>query len=380
MTSVQEKIQDAAARNAQLLEGLHETDSAPSQLYQQINYLKDLDTQIRKTEKHVEDLKRQTASELKEHKKYSESTFRRFAHKASGRKERFEEKAAKEEREYFDAIQEQKTAEDQLAYVRQLKTEAEISKQEYETQAQRHDSLQRELDSLYNAIFSGHTPGLPDEDAKESACTAAKQHVQQVSQTLELERHVLFLLRQMSNKLQDARAHLCDAHDASQMDMFVGGTFTSMQKRNYLERAESSVAQVRMLQDQIRQLKPDIGDIGPMNIASGSIWGDVIFDNIFTDMDMHGKIKDSEAQVNRAATRLAQQVRDGEGRVKAVEADWRTASEQLQERRKELQQAREDAFTRVANGETIDTNAGAPPPEPLPNAASQDAPPAYSQN
>jgi hypothetical protein len=136
-------LQSAAGRNAELLEGLHETDSAPSQLHQQVQYLKDLEAQLRKTELHVIRLKRTTATELRDHKKYSESTIRRFAHKASGRKDRFEEKAAKEEREYFDAIQQQKTGEDELAYIRQLKAEGELTKQEYEIRVQRREELQR---------------------------------------------------------------------------------------------------------------------------------------------------------------------------------------------------------------------------------------------
>src|SRR5690349_2668652 len=98
MTSIHTKIQEAAGKNAQLLQGLHETDAAPSQLQQQKAYIRDLDAQITNSTKRVNDLKRKTAVELIDHEKYRDSTFRRFAHKASGKKERFAEKAAKEEK------------------------------------------------------------------------------------------------------------------------------------------------------------------------------------------------------------------------------------------------------------------------------------------
>ncbi|KAF2186498.1 hypothetical protein K469DRAFT_663407 [Zopfia rhizophila CBS 207.26] len=369
MTSIQEKIQDAASRNAELLKGLHETDSAPSQLYQQIQYIKDLDSQIQKTTAHVENLRKKTASELKDHKKYSESTFRRFAHKASGRKERFAEKAAKEEREYFDAIQEQKTGEDQLVYTKQLKAEAETLKAQYEKEANRHDTLQRELDALYDRIFTGYTPGFPDEDAKEHACTAAAYHSTQLNQQLEQEKHVSFLLKETTRNMTDALRYMDSAHSASQMDLFGGGTLASMQKRNYLEKAESSISNVRMLQQQIRLIKPNLADIGPMNVASGSIWGDVIFDNIFSDMDMHDKIKVSEAQLGRANEKLKLLIKEEDERVKKVQADLQRASEALQQARVELQKAREHVFARVTGGEQVPRAQQAPP---------EGAPPTYS--
>ncbi|KAF2465381.1 uncharacterized protein BDR25DRAFT_86582 [Lindgomyces ingoldianus] len=373
MASIQEQIRSAASQNASLLASLHSTDSAPSQLSQQNNYIRDLDHQISKTEKHVAGLKAKTASELKDHKKYSESTFRRFAHKASGRKNQFLEKAAREEREYFDAIQAQKTGEDELAYVKQLKAEAYITRQKYEAEVQRHDSFQRSLDQLYNSIFAGYTPEFPEEDEKEQACQASSEYCRQANQTLEQERHILFLLAETSRKLSEARHHLSSAHSASSMDMLGGGTFSSLQKRNFLERAESSISQVRMLQDQIRRLNPNIGDLGPMNVASGSIWGDVIFDNIFSDMEMHDKIKESETQLLRASQRLQDVIKEQEGREKDMVGDCQRASEGLQNARRELQMAREQAFARVMGGEQIggDGLMASQPP-------SEDAPPAYS--
>lgn len=364
MSSIQQKIQQAAARNKELLDGLHETDAAPSQLHQQEAYLRDLASQLQQTERHVADLKKKTESELKDHKKYSESTFRRFAHKASGRKERFAEKAAKEEREYFDAIQAQKTGEDQLAYIRQLKAEGETTKAQYEAQAQRHEALQRELDALYNSIFTGPSPGFPEEDEKEAECNAANQRVQGLHTALERERHVLFLLRQISTKLSEARHSLAGARSMSQMDLFSGSAMISMQKRNYLERAESSISQVRMLQHQLSQVAPQLADLGPMNIASGSIWGDVVFDNIFTDMDMHDKIKASEMQIDRAGNRCGNLVMQQERKEGEALRELKEAEMMLKAARVALQRAREAAFRTVAGD----------PPEQV----ADEQPPAYS--
>ncbi|KAF2852571.1 hypothetical protein T440DRAFT_466705 [Plenodomus tracheiphilus IPT5] len=366
MSNLHAKIQQAASQNAQLLQGLSETDAAASQLAQQNAYITDLVSQISSTTKRVNDLKRKTALELKDHEKYRDSTIRRFAHKASGRKDRFSEKAAKEEKEYFDAIQSQKSAEDQLNYLTQLNAQAEVQKLRFESEAQRHQHLQASLDALYNSIFAGPTPEFPNEDQKEYACTSASQQVQNLNHQLSHEHHVLFLLGQTSSKLSEVRNTLDSAYGMSQYDMFGGGQMASMQKRNYLERAESSIQQVRMLQSQIQQVAPDIPDIGRIVIDIGSIWSDVVFDNIFSDMQMHDQIKEGMAHVDQAGHRCGEIIKGRELVVGRLEGDVKRAQEDLREKRMELQKAREHAFTRV----TGDASGGV--------GIGTDAPPAYA--
>ena len=358
MSSIHTKIHDAASQNAILLQGLHETDSAPSQLEQQNAYIKDLDHQIANTNKRVTDLKRKTAAELKDHEKYRDSTMRRFAHKATGRKEKFADKAAKEEKEYFDAIQAQKSAEDELAYVQQLKAEASQQRDKFSTSAERHKHLQSQLDALYHSIFAGHTPEFPDEDRKEEACNASSQHLSTLNQSLEKEKHILFLLGQTVQKLSEARNALDGAYGMSQYDMFGGGTMAGMQKRNYLERAESCIQQVRMLQSQVKQVAPDIPNLGPLQIAMGSIWSDVVFDNIFTDMQMHEQVKASIQQVDRAGNKCSDIIRGRENNLQKLQGEVGHANERLKNARVELQTAREDAFRRVLGGEQVGSGLG----------------------
>tara|TARA_R110002003_G_scaffold1868_8_gene23636 strand:+ start:268 stop:1428 length:1161 start_codon:yes stop_codon:yes gene_type:complete len=366
MSSIHSKIQEAASQNATLLQGLHETDSAPSQLHQQNVYIADLDHQVAVINKRVADLKRKTASELKDHEKYRDSNIRRFAHKATGRKEKFAEKAAKEEKEYFDAIQAQKSAEDELAYVKQLKAEAETQRQSFVQSAERHKQLQAQLDTLYNSIFAGHTPEFPAEDRAEEACTSASQNVQHLNQQLEREKHILFLLGQTVQKLSEARTFLDGAYGMSQYDMFGGGTMASMQKRNYLERAESAIQQVRMLQGQLKQAAPDIPSLGALNIRMGDIWSDVVFDNIFTDMQMHEQVKASIQQVDREGNKCSDIIRGREQQLKKLEGESAQANERLKQARLALQQAREDAFRRVLGGEQVGSGLGSAPPGDMP--------------
>ena len=375
MTSTRSKILEAASRNTAILNDLHALDSAPSQLYQQIQYLNDLNAQKAQLEKRVATQKRKTTKELNDHKKYSESTFRRFAHKASGRTERWTEKAAKEEKEYFEAIQEQKSAEDELAYVQQLVAEADAKKVEHESNSRRHDELQRELDALYNSIFAGYTPEFPEEDAREHAVDETNTRLQAVSQTLEKYRHTLDLVKKACGRLLDCKRLLMSAHDMSAMDLFGGGTFASVAKRNALEQAHSCIQQVHMLGEQIRQMDPsiDVQALGAVDIHIGSIWTDVVFDNVFTDMEMHERIKSAEVQIDRALQRGAKLLKEQQGKEAEIVGEVNRVGVELRERRVELQWSREEAFRRVTGGEDVGERE-------MPGVGGEEeAPPAYTR-
>ncbi|KAF1979005.1 hypothetical protein BU23DRAFT_563863 [Bimuria novae-zelandiae CBS 107.79] len=375
MQSTPEKILQAATLNTTLLAALHGLDASPSQLAQQLSYIADLKAQQSRLEKQVDALKKKTAAELKDHKRYNESTFRRFAHKASGRTERFNEKAAEEEKAYFDAIQAQKSAEDELGYVMQLLAEAEAKKEEYERDAKRHAELQRELDALYPSIFTGYTPEFPEEDERERACEEASARLQGVNQALEKERQVYDLVMKACGRLLDCKRLLLSANDMSHMDLWGGGTFASMAKRNVLEQATSCLQQVRMLTGQIRSIDPslDLQALGAVDIDPGDIWSDVVFDNVFTDMDMHRRIQAARTQLERALQRGAQLMKEQQAKEKERIAELSRVSAELRERRTELQWSREDAFRRVVGGEEVGERV-------MPSVDGEDeAPPAYSR-
>ena len=364
MPSASDQIAAASAKHAQLLNDLSKTDPAPASLASQLSYISDLKKQIATCSSELEKARAVAQKELKDHEKYRDSHFRRFAHKASGKKEKFAERADKEECEYFDAIQAQKQAEDRLAHLNDLHKDAEAARSELEPQVKRNGELQKELDALYNSIFAGKTPEFPQEDEKESACKAAETHYGQVQAALKSEQQAMKTLSDALRVMGAIFNDLDRAIGASRMDMFGGGMMSGIMKRNALEDAESGVEKVKMLVAQAQRLSPAVRDAGPINIARLNIWGDVVFDNIFSDMEMHQRIKDSEAQLQVAGRKIQQQIQEGKQRIQTIESDAAEARNALDRSRQELQKIREETFQTVEHG-------GAPP-------MYGDAPPAYS--
>jgi len=93
-----ENIVANAEYHSRLLSTIAELEYVPQAKRDQIEYIKDLQTQIESGQKKIAQLAEKTKKERKEHESLRDSTARRFAHLLVGQKEKFAQKASKEER------------------------------------------------------------------------------------------------------------------------------------------------------------------------------------------------------------------------------------------------------------------------------------------
>jgi len=223
MESVQSKIQAAAPRNRELLRTLAETDHAKPALEQQKRYVADVENEIRQLDKRRKELEERRKKELKEHEKYRDSVMKRFAYKVSRKQEKFNDKAEKEEREYFDVLQEEHKTGEMRRNLGNTLDEAQKQRSELESTASRHSQAQRDLDELYDSIFEGPTPEFPEEDSKEYSANDALDKYHNLRVRVESETQVRKILDNAVQKMAIAQRALAEARSHSQMDMFGGG-------------------------------------------------------------------------------------------------------------------------------------------------------------
>ncbi|KAL8652922.1 MAG: hypothetical protein Q9226_004063 [Calogaya cf. arnoldii] len=352
--SAQQSLLQAASKNAELLQGLNETEYASSALGQSQAYLNDLDREIKACNSEVQRLESKTATELRDHKKYAESNTRRFLHRAMGKQEQFAEKASKEEREYVEAL----AAENQAKSQREewIKTRDEARKRHgtlLDTD-RTHKRLQAELDALYNSIFTGPSPEFPGEDEKETAMREAIDAFKAAKQRHEAELQAVNCLQEADRFMTEALRSLDDARSASRMDMLGGGTLSDMMERNALSKAQNATEKAKMLVQQARRFSPGFQGFGNINIAHGHVMSDIMFDNIFSDMAQHDRIKDSQAQAEREAQILRSARLKARERSDQYQQEATAALTRLETSRRELQQIRQDTFERLARSPTYD--------------------------
>ncbi|KAI1415864.1 hypothetical protein F5Y13DRAFT_139238 [Hypoxylon sp. FL1857] len=364
MASITNKIKEAAPRNRELLAILYETDHAPPALEQQKRFIDDLNNELSTVQKRIAVLDRQRVQEFKEHKKYRDSVMKRFAYRVSGKTDKFEAKAEKEEKEYFAVLQKERQAKEQEENIRDMRSKALEAQSDLEAEASRHAEAQKQLDNLYDSIFQGPTPAFPEEDRSEQDAESALQAYHNSRVLVEAESQVVSLLTEAMERLRKALIYTDEALSRSRMDMFGGGTFSDFMERNALDKAESQVNQMISLVQQAQRISPNVQDLPAVGIAHGSLMGDVFFDNIFSDMAFHDRIKASWSGLQRAQESLKDQMTLAKSRYQQAEQEMNAHAATLKAAREELQRARERIFERITNANQGEQNTPADDPPP----------------
>ncbi|KAL8376685.1 hypothetical protein RB595_007685 [Gaeumannomyces hyphopodioides] len=369
MATIHEKIQAAFARNAELVSTLRETDHAEPDLENHNRYIADLDRQLKESVQRIDRLGRVREKELKDHEKYRDSVMRRFIFKATGQADKFAQRAEREEREYFEALQESHRESQARAQLEAMLREAHAARAGLEVAAQRHREAQRDMDGLYDSIFHGPTPDFPDEDAREREAQDALQAYHDTRVRAEAEAQAGRMLAEAQARARDAGAGMERALAASRHDMFGGGSWADAMERNALHRADVCVREARMLALNARLASPlvDADSLPPVNVAHGSIVSDVLFDSIFTDLQFHNKIKASRLEVQRLHAAIDRLAADCQARRARLAADLQEKEVLLESTRLALQETRQRVFQQYS-----DDDAAGPPTPP------KEAPPPFT--
>ena len=257
----------AATKNAEILQDLSQTDYARPALVQSSAHLRDLDKEIEDCDRQIEQLKARTSKELGDHRKYEESTMRRFFYRASGKEGKFEEEASKEREEYIKARNAETHAKSRRQTWVQNRETARRSHAKIEDDVKKHNDLQAKLDTLYDLIFAGHTPDVPGEDACEWAFREARDAFDAAKQRSEAELQVVKCLEDANNLMQQAVQQLVEALDQSTLDMFGRHTSRDMMQRDALNEAQDATNRVHMLVSQARRLSPGAQGLSLTNVA-----------------------------------------------------------------------------------------------------------------
>lgn len=246
---------------------------------------------------------------------------------------------------------------------------------------QRNAQADYDLEQLYSSIFDQPTPSFPAAEDAKLRVQQLTQELQTASQTHQKELQTLKLLRGARNQLAMVMNHVQIALSASRADMMgFGGAFADFKERAALEAATRGMHRVHQIMDGARQRNPRVRPLPKVNVAAGNIMSDVFFDNVFTDMAFHEKIKATEQEVARVIvglegqlTEVTQIVGSYEGRLKGIEGVMNGA-------KAELRMTRKGVFEAVARGndEEGSTDLGSNNPfREQPVAGGEDAPPPY---
>ncbi|KAL0576695.1 hypothetical protein V5O48_005294 [Marasmius crinis-equi] len=378
--STSQTILENAAYHATLLKTLDELSYAPSALSQQTTYLADLEARVKEIKANVEKLASVTKKERKDHEKLRDSTARKLAAKMTGKKEKFEARREKEEREYVEALENEMKERGNLKTVETMIVEGNRVKDELSEKSLRLSQIENEIQALYDRIFGGPTQEFPRDDQLESQLSQAQGAYDQIQDHLNRQSRAVNLLREADNAMRQCLASMQEALSYSTWDTFGGGTpspsrfganerataigrMSDMMERSALGTASVAASRAHMLVQQAQRTSSDVRDVGPIRVYEISLFGDVFFDNIFSDIAAHNKMQANQNELFQAHERLRRELRAATARCERIGPDLIEAAEVLSQCRHDLAQFRKQTFERVsAGGDAAGEGEGAPPP------------------
>ncbi|KFY25038.1 hypothetical protein V493_04878 [Pseudogymnoascus sp. VKM F-4281 (FW-2241)] len=361
--NINEVLRASAANNDRLLKIISETAYAPSALQQSNNYVDKLRKDIIAQEKLLRDTKSTIAREEAEHKSYQTSHVKRLAYRLGGKREKFEEKASKEEHNWVEAVQRGFEVQKQLDLLNQNIADASKTSADLANIVATFNQAELELDSLYESVFQGPTPDVPGEDQRELAVYQASTELSGAQGNVDKGRQVMDLLTKAMKVLDDAARDIEKARSNAKMDAFgFSNSFMEISEANAINRVRVNVAQAGTYVSLARNMEPLIGNIGDIVHPRHHFVSEVLFDNVFSDIRKYDEIKRSSDSIGKARNTLANMIQATRERLGAAEAATMVAKQELVERRLQLRQVRAEAYHKAVRGELVPIVQDGPPP------------------
>ncbi|EPE09548.1 hypothetical protein F503_07324 [Ophiostoma piceae UAMH 11346] len=310
----------------------------------------------------------QAADKLRDH-----SSLRKFFHR-----EKVAAESEKAEDLYIASIGWAKKAEVKLALVKKEIADLKQKREDLRAMDTAHNYALGSLDALYNSVFDGPTPGLPNEDALEATVTGAQECYDDVQARLSHAMAVANNLDKAHQSAQYAVTALGLALKASENDIFFMGppvtvhdngtaadTYSYNRHHDYdrteremLQSVNKSLAEAEFYVCAARQMDPTVAPAlfsftsQQVDDGTSSALGviDRYLDNPVTDLLFHFKIKDGIDGVKYVEEVVRESWSKAEEKVAAIETEKKPVEAALDDGRKQLMDLRVEIFEKTLKG------------------------------
>ncbi|CAF0789871.1 unnamed protein product [Adineta ricciae] len=168
-----------------------------------------------------------------------------------------------------------------------------------------HDEFvktKRMLDEMLEHFFSGETPSYPDEDFMEQNLKKQQEQLTSLQTQHRLLTNVFQLLHSAHQSIIIARHALHDAIKMNTFDLAAKSSFADMAANSNLARARNATIRAQDLIDEAKRVSPNIRHIADLRIRQDNLVFNLMFDNIWTDLNMRFRIGEALQRLSRADT------------------------------------------------------------------------------
>ncbi|KAL5342866.1 hypothetical protein BJX70DRAFT_238354 [Aspergillus crustosus] len=348
--SIYDSIAATKDRHSQILADLNTVDRAPDALKSHQAYLSDLQRQLTEASRSLEEIRKLTRDEREKHETYRDSTVRRLLYRTTGKRAEFEERAEKEMKKYYNALERENETKAEKDMLEGQIMEAASKQKELQAACKRRATLHAELEDMYKRLFEGPTEDFPEEDAQEEATKAAQTAYRDLGGQLDNISQAAQCLAKAQLTLKEALLSIHEAIRYCERDIWgFGGILADMGQQNCLSHAQQKVSQTQMLVSQAMRLDGGVQALPKMTIVQHNMISGIVFDNVFYNISFLNMVQQSFDEVKHAEQILGGQLRRVKSRAADLQLQVDQAKGTLDSAQRDLRKIREEAFIKVAD-------------------------------
>ncbi|CAF4649226.1 unnamed protein product, partial [Rotaria magnacalcarata] len=213
---------------------------------------------------------------------------------------KLEEHLDEQEKTWLREFEQCKEEEQRLVVLQEEVQSAEQHLKECQNAYEEYIKTKKELAALLDRLFSGATPSYPDEDAMEQQLQNEKEHLVTIQTYHRVITHAFELMQKAHQALILCHRALDDALNMNTFDLFSDSSFADMAVSSYLAKARNASAQAQQFLNEARRLYPNMRHVGELHIKQDNLVFNILFDNIWTDMNMRKKIREASNRISSA--------------------------------------------------------------------------------
>ncbi|KAF5346126.1 hypothetical protein D9758_009919 [Tetrapyrgos nigripes] len=359
-------IVENASRHTKLLNAIAEVENSPRQLAEICSTISELQEQVEECEARVEKLHEKTTEErarADNNEKFG-SSFKFWKGKSKS-------SDSAQKRSIADALQEEMRERDKLAGLQRALSSAQSQKTPIAARAKEYEDLDAQLDALYGLVFSGPTPGYPEEDALEQQVAAARLVHHRAQTDLDGESQTLELLVKAERTMREAQSKLKDGiYWATALAMLAGGRSAEVKESSALRSAHALARKAELEYNEGRQRSSNVKLLDRSKLAKE------LPQRKEVDPNFHEELKKISIELTETQNLLTTERKACAARTTHANMVVTQAEQTMNDYRKELNTVRraifEDIVTKVNNGEFRINDDEDPEADGL-----EDAPPSY---
>ncbi|KAK0457123.1 uncharacterized protein EV420DRAFT_1621179 [Desarmillaria tabescens] len=260
MSALTGGVPNKAPRHAELLKSIATLDYVPP-------HLSDLQSQVKR-------LTQTLVEERHEFLDLKDSTGRKMWSKVTGKKDEFQARINKEEREYVEALEKEIVEKRNVEMLEQMIAEALTVKAELSENLEKYTAMKKELQDMYSSLFDGRAEEFPHDDELEQQLAMAESTHARLLAQLNSDSQVVKLLRQAESKMQAAQTAMKEAVEMSfyvEISYPYATSSVEVMEQSALGQAEFRSSQAKVLIEQARNISPLIQPMPKFEIPTAYV-------------------------------------------------------------------------------------------------------------